>query len=419
MASDPPGHRVDDPAGPVAGRTTRGLAVDRERPTRRASPPVRMATERRVVDRDAGGAGTAAATARPRRLDGSPPTSQRERLAHPAGPPRDGRPPTDPSGLGGRATGAGPSERAAAAAASDGAAATSAEPRDDRVLVEEARVEIARHERRLGQDRRQQVEVGLDALDPGPVQRVRQRVDRRRRGPAPWAIDLGQQRVVVRRDGRRPRAMPVSTRTPSGRSNAVTTAGRRQEARRRVLGHDPHLDRVPVEPDVGLREPERLARRDPQLLLDEVEARDRLGDRVLDLQPRVDLEEEERARLVEQELDGARVPVAGRPRQPQRRLAHRRPRRGRHRRRRRLLDELLVPALDAALALAEVDQRPERVAQHLDLHVPRPLHVALEQQPVVAERRRAPRGAPPPAPRAGRRPRGRRASRDRRRPRSP
>ena len=40
---------------------------------------------------------------------------------------------------------------------------------------------------------------------------------------------------------------------------------------------------------------ERLSRRDPQLLLDEVEARDGLRHRVLHLEPGVDLEEVERA----------------------------------------------------------------------------------------------------------------------------
>ena len=54
---------------------------------------------------------------------------------------------------------------------------------------------------------------------------------------------------------------------------------------------------------------ERLARRDAQLPLDEVESGHEFGHRVLDLQARVHLEEEELAVLVE-ELDGARVDVA-------------------------------------------------------------------------------------------------------------
>ena len=45
--------------------------------------------------------------------------------------------------------------------------------------------------------------------------------------------------------------------------------------------------RVAAEPEIG----ERLARREPQLCLHEVDARDLLGDRVLDLQPRVRLDE--------------------------------------------------------------------------------------------------------------------------------
>ena len=46
-----------------------------------------------------------------------------------------------------------------------------------------------------------------------------------------------------------------------------------------------------------------------------------------------------------------------------------------------------MAALDAALALAEVDERAVRVAQDLDLDVARPRDVPLEQHPVVAERR--------------------------------
>ena len=46
-----------------------------------------------------------------------------------------------------------------------------------------------------------------------------------------------------------------------------------------------------------------------------------------------------------------------------------------------------MAALDRALALAERDERPLPVRQHLDLDVPRPLDVAFEEDAVVAERR--------------------------------
>src|SRR5206468_1590507 len=57
-------------------------------------------------------------------------------------------------------------------------------------------------------------------------------------------------------------------------------------------------------------ERERLAPRNANLPLHEIDAGHHLGDRMLDLQPRVHLEEIEAAVFVEQELDGARVRVA-------------------------------------------------------------------------------------------------------------
>ena len=67
----------------------------------------------------------------------------------------------------------------------------------------------------------------------------------------------------------------------------------------------------PSQRDVVLREAQRLAGGDAQLLAHEVEAGDQLRDRVLDLQARVDLDEVEVAVAVEQELDRAGVLVAG------------------------------------------------------------------------------------------------------------
>src|SRR5207302_11465146 len=66
----------------------------------------------------------------------------------------------------------------------------------------------------------------------------------------------------------------------------------RQEAARRILGVDPALDRMAGEADFLLPEREWLAGGDQYLLADEVEAGDRLRDRVLDLDARVHLEEE-------------------------------------------------------------------------------------------------------------------------------
>ena len=107
---------------------------------------------------------------------------------------------------------------------------------------------------------------------------------------------------------------------------------------------------------------------------------------MLDLDPPVQLEEEEVA-AVEHELRGARADVADRAGEADRGLAHPRAQLGVERDRRRLLEHLLVAALHRALALAERDHRAVRVGEQLDLDVPRPLEVALEEQTVVAEGR--------------------------------
>src|SRR5437879_11352382 len=106
---------------------------------------------------------------------------------------------------------------------------------------------------------------------------------------------------------------------------------------------------------------------------------------MLDLQPRVHLQEGELAMLVEQELDRSRVGVARGARQAQGGLTHARAQAGVHRWRRALFDQLLVTALNAAFAFAEVHQAAVLVTQDLDLDMARPSDVALEEDAVIAE----------------------------------
>ena len=137
-----------------------------------------------------------------------------------------------------------------------------------------------------------------------------------------------------------------------------------------------------------LRERQRLASGDPQLLLDEIDAVHHLRDRMLDLQPGVHLHEEELVGPVgrDDELDRAGARVAARAGGLDRLGTHRRPHLGVEQRRRCLLDDLLMAALQAALALAEMDDVAVCVGQHLDLDVPRIADEALDQQRVVTER---------------------------------
>jgi hypothetical protein len=65
-----------------------------------------------------------------------------------------------------------------------------------------------------------------------------------------------------------------------------------------------HSTAWPLEFDVALAEPELFARRDADLGLDDVDAGDQFGDRMLHLDARVHFDEIELAVLV-QELEGA------------------------------------------------------------------------------------------------------------------
>src|SRR5205823_13337737 len=99
---------------------------------------------------------------------------------------------------------------------------------------------------------------------------------------------------------------------------------------------------------------------------------------MLDLQPRVHLEEIERAVLIEEELDRARAGVAGRLRDRLRRRGDAPPQRRRDRKRAGFLHDLLVAALDGTLALDERHDRAVAIAEQLDLDMTRPDQPAFE-----------------------------------------
>ena len=136
--------------------------------------------------------------------------------------------------------------------------------------------------------------------------------------------------------------------------------------------------------DVLLGDGERLAGGDQDLLADDVDAADHLGHAVLDLHPRVHLEEEVLVADLHA-LDRAGAAVADRGGRVGGDLADPLAHLGVDVRARRLLDHLLVTALDRAVALAEVDHVAVPVGEHLDLDVARVLEVALDVDAVVGE----------------------------------
>ena len=89
----------------------------------------------------------------------------------------------------------------------------------------------------------------------------------------------------------------------------IGDAARRGHEGARVLGVDAAFDRRALDAHVFLRDRQRRAGGDLDLLVDEVDAGDHLGDGMLDLDARVHLDEIELAVLVE-ELDRADADIA-------------------------------------------------------------------------------------------------------------
>ena len=173
--------------------------------------------------------------------------------------------------------------------------------------------------------------------------------------------------------------------------HGVDQRGRGQKIVLGVLGVDARFDRRAGASDLALRRGQRLPGGDPELPFDQVEAGHRFGHRMLDLEPRVHLEEIEvagfeAARRIGDELDGACADITRGQRRLGRGLRHGGARLLGQSGRRAFLDHLLMPALRRAVALVEVDASPMRVGEHLQLDVAGRGDVFLDQHPSVAER---------------------------------
>ena len=139
-----------------------------------------------------------------------------------------------------------------------------------------------------------------------------------------------------------------------------------------------------VELHVLLLDGQGIAIGDADLLQDEVDVGDHLGHGMLDLDPRVHLDEIESAVLVE-EFDGADAEIFEFAHGHGHGLADRLALRAVECGGGALLQDLLVAALQRAVALAEMDGAALAVAQHLDLDVAGTLEILLEIDGVVTE----------------------------------
>ena len=198
--------------------------------------------------------------------------------------------------------------------------------------------------------------------------------------------ELGDEGVERAGDGLSGLVATVEADTgATGRMPGGQGAGRGHEVPAAVLGVDPELDRVAV--DLRIVVPELLTGRDAEHLADQVDAGDLLGHAVLDLEAGVDLEERDGAVPRDQELARAGADVAGLAQDRLRGLVELGDLVVGEERRGRLLDQLLVPPLERAVAGRDHDDVAVLVGEALRLDVARLVEELLHEALAAAERR--------------------------------
>ena len=255
-----------------------------------------------------------------------------------------------------------------------------------RRLVDELRVALAGDEGRVREDVRHKGDVRLDAAHVLFVDGAGGLAADGGEGAVP-ARDLDEQGVIVRRDDRaRADVAAVETHAEAAAGAVgldLAVVGR--EVVGRVLGGHAALDGVAVDLEVvlvaetDLRVADRLPLGDEDLRTHEVDIRDHLCDGVLDLNAGVHLDEVVVAVAVDEELHRAGVDIAdglgvqlladalG------------------HAPRGRKLHDLLVAALQRAVALAEVAHVAVLVGKDLHLDVLGLHEIFLDEDVVIAE----------------------------------
>ena len=200
--------------------------------------------------------------------------------------------------------------------------------------------------------------------------------------------ELADHRIVVHGDLRALENTRIATDTLAGRLDVLgeLTEGRK-EVTEGILGVDTALDGVtvllegPVLESVG----ELAAGGDPEHLLDEILTGDHFGDRVLDLETGVHLEEVEVLVLIAEHLDGTGGVVVDSLGHHAGLLAHSGTGGFIDEAGRRLLDDLLVTTLDGALSLGEGAVVAVLIGKDLNLDVAGLLDELLDEHTVITE----------------------------------
>mmetsp|Transcript_38226 Transcript_38226/g.74046 ORF Transcript_38226/g.74046 Transcript_38226/m.74046 type:complete len:354 (+) Transcript_38226:2589-3650(+) len=209
--------------------------------------------------------------------------------------------------------------------------------------------------------------------------------------------DLGQQGIVVWADDQTRVSTLVDTNTHTFTDEVeLKAASVRGKVEVWVLRRHTALNGATRHANGGLLKAkvrQRVALRDTELRLDDVDTCDFFGDRVLDLETSIHFDEVVMSLLVHKELTGSGILILGSLREAnsiatdgfshfvcdQRSRCH--------------LDDFLVTSLDGTVTLEQVDNVPVFVTDDLHLNVPWVLNELLEEHTTVPKSRSRLRGS--------------------------
>ncbi len=252
-------------------------------------------------------------------------------------------------------------------------------------LGQVVRGQVALGERLLADDFVQEGQVRLDAVDAELFQGQAHLGDALSAALAA-GDEFGEHGVVVDRDLVALGHAAVDPHAQASRlAVAEDAAGLGEEAVGGIFGIDASLQCVTALGDLFLAQRQAFAAGDEDLPAHQVDAGRQFGDRMLDLEAGVHFQEVEAAVLVEHELDRAGADVVDRAGRGQGRLRHATAQVLVQGWGGRLLEDLLVAALDRAFALEQVHDLAVAVAEDLELDMARAHQVFLQKHRVVAE----------------------------------
>src|SRR6266478_1471395 len=238
-----------------------------------------------------------------------------------------------------------------------------------RKITQEGCRDASSGQSRMFTDLPQVPEVGLQSGELAFAQRSAEPVERFR--AARPMYDYFRQHWIVKRCYFGSRLHPGLDARLLGPHNVREHAGAGLKILCGVLCVNPRLDRTSRRPNVELAERKILARGQSYRPLHQVDARHFFSHAMLHLQARVDLEKIEiPGGVVVDKLDGARRLVAYRLAELNRGLQKPLPDCAPESRCGRFFDDLLVPPLYRAIALAKSGYRAAAIAEDLNLNVP-------------------------------------------------